>query len=354
VRFVRLAIGVVVLLTACDGSGTQAPPPLDPPSLGSSPGGGACSETEVDGAIAMRFEADGSCLPGEVMILFRCSPEAVPVLRISSVAGPALFLGGPFAVPVRAVSAGVRFAGAADRSEVLIADPPAPGLSPKGSISSSPSVEGSEPTVEPEPLVYVRNDGVTERWLRLEDRRGLHDPPVVWVMGDSILDGGRDAVEAGLSDWNVTLDAEVGRSASSGVALAEEAVAQDADAVVVELGTNDSSPVAFRGYLIQTLDILASVPLVIWQTARGPEGDESIRAVNEAIREIVPSYPNVAIADWEAFVPAEAVLGDGIHPDEGFEHLESELLVPMLAEWRGALSAEGATSCARRVVRDTS
>lgn len=206
---------------------------------------------------------------------------------------------------------------------------------------------------ESEPLVYLREDGATERWLRLEGRRGLHGPRVVWVIGDSILDGGRDAVEAGLSDWNVTLDAEVGRSTSSGIALAEDAVAQNADAVVVELGTNDFAPVAFRGHLIQTLDILASVPLVIWQTVRGPEGDESIRAVNEAIREIVPSYPNVAIADWEAFVPEEAVQEDGIHPEEGFERLESELLVPMLAEWRGALSAEGAMSCARKVVRET-
>jgi hypothetical protein len=354
VRIARLVLGAVILLFACDRNDTQAPP-LDPPRLDASPGG-ACSETEVDGATAIRFEAEGSCLRGDVMVLFRCSPEAVPILRISSVAGPSLFLGGSFAVPVRTLPAHVRFAGAAHRIEVLIADPPPAGLSPTLSTSASPSVEGTEPTdePEPEPLVYMRSDGVTERWLRLEGRRGLHDPPVVWVIGDSILHGGRDAVEAGLSDWSLTLDAEVGRSTSSGVALAEEAVAQDADAVVVELGTNDFSPVAFRGYLIQTLDILASVPLVIWQTARGPEGDESIRAVNEAIREIVPTYPNLAIADWEAFVPEEAVQVDGIHPDEGFEHLESELLVPMLAEWRNAVSAEGATSCARKVVRETS
>ena len=352
-RIAPLALGAAILLIACDRNGTQAPP-LDPPRLEPSPGGGACSGTEVDGAIAMGFEADGSCLPGDVMVLFRCSPDAVPVLRISSVAGPGLFLGGPFAVPVSTLPADVRFAGAADRIEVLIADPPPAGHSTTPSISASPSVEGSGPTVEPETLVYVRDDAVTERWLRLEGRRGLHDPPVVWVIGDSILDGGRDAVEAGLSDWSVTLDAEVGRSTYFGVALAEEAVVQDADVVVMELGTNDFSPVAFRGSLTQTLDILASVPLVIWQTARGPEGEESIRAVNEVIREIVPSYPNVAIADWEAFVPEEAVQGDGIHPDEGFEHLESELLVPMLSEWRGALSAEGATSCTRKVVRETS
>jgi hypothetical protein len=345
-------LGLVILLTACDGGGPQAPP-LDPPSSDPSPRGGACSPTDVDGAIATRFEINGSCLPGDVMVLFRCSPTAVPVLRISSVAGPARFLGGPFAVPVTTLPANVRFAGAGHGTEVLIADPLLPGLSPTPSISSSPSVEaGSDPS--PEPLVYVRQDGATERWLRLEGRRALHDPPIVWVIGDSILDGGRDAVEADLSDWSVTLDAEVGRSSSSGVALAQAAVEEDVDAVVVELGTNDASSAVFRGHLIETLDILASVPLVVWQTARGLGDDPNILAVNEAIREVVPTYPNTAIADWEAFVPEEALQTDGVHPDEGFEHLESELLVPMLSEWRGALSTEGATSCARKVVRETS
>ena len=134
----------------------------------------------------------------------------------------------------------------------------------------------------------------------------------------------------------------------------EEAVAGDADAVVVELGTNDFSPAPFRGYPIQSLDILASAPLVIWQTAEGAEGDESIRVVNGAIRETVPTYPNAAIADWEAFVPEEGLQEDGIRPDEGFEHLESELLVPMLSEWRDTLTGRGATSCGREVVRGTS
>jgi hypothetical protein len=289
------------------------------------------------------------------MVLYRCSPTAVPILRVSSARGPALFLGGPFAVPVATLPARVRFVGHARGTEVLIADPLVLGIPATPSIPTSSTVEVSPgSTAEPEPLVYVRHDGVTERWPRLEGRRSLHDSPIVWLIGDSILDGGRDAVEAGLSDWSLTLDAEVGRPSSSGVALAEAAVEQDADAVVVELGTNDSSSATFRSRLIETLDILASVPLVIWQTARGPEGDPTILGVNAAIREVVPTYPNVAIADWEAFVPKEAVQTDGVHPDEGFEHLESELLVPLLSEWRDALSTEGATSCRRKVVRATS
>ena len=47
-RIARLAIGAVVLLTACDGSTPQAPP-LDPPSTSSpSESGGACGQTVVD------------------------------------------------------------------------------------------------------------------------------------------------------------------------------------------------------------------------------------------------------------------------------------------------------------------
>lgn len=349
-----LALGLAVLVGACDGSRPQ-PPPLDPSTVDPSSGSEACAAVDVNGATAQRFALDGSCVPGDVLVLYRCAPTAVPVLRIFSVHGPALFLGGPFAVPVSSLPAQVRFAGAAGGTEVLIADPlqmPTPSPAASSSLAASPSAEG-DPLVEPERLVYVREEGRTERWLRLEGRRALHDPPIVWIIGDSILDGGREEVEAALADWSLTMDAEVGRSSSSGLELALAAVEQDADAVVIELGTNDTSPAVFRAHLAETLDAVSGVPLVIWQTARGPEDDLSIPEVNAAIREVAPTYPNVAIADWTAFVPDEAVQTDGIHPDEGFQDLEAELLVPILSEWRDALSRRGATSCGREIVRET-
>lgn len=351
-RLAPLALCLLLLPVACDGTSPPAPP-LDPPSVDPSQGG-ACSEIEVEGALAKRFEVNGSCLPGDVMVLYRCSPTAVPVLRISSVDGPAVFLGGPFAVPVDTVPAQVRFAGhARGGTDVLIADPIPPSPSPSSSVSESPSAEGSA-IAEPEPLVFVREGGVTERWLRLRGRRALQEPPVVWIIGDSIMDGGRDDVEAALTDWTLTVDAEVGRSSSTGVELAQTAVEQEADAVVIELGTNDPSVDEFRAHLVETLDHLRGVPFVIWQTARGPEDDSSIPEVNSVIRDVVPTYPNVAIADWASFVPDEAVQTDGIHPDEGFQQLEAELLTPLLTEWRDALSREGATSCGRTMVRETS
>ncbi|HEX4941365.1 MAG TPA: GDSL-type esterase/lipase family protein [Actinomycetota bacterium] len=354
-RVALLVLGFVVLVGACDGSGPPAPP-LDPSAIDPGSGSQACAAFEVHGATAQRFEVDGSCVPGDVLVLYRCAPTAVPVLRISSVKGPALFLGGPFAVPVSSLPAQVRFAGAAGGTEVLIADPlalPTPTPAGSSSIAATPSVEGA-PIVEPERLVYVREEGRTERWLQLEGRRALHDPPIVWIIGDSIMDGGREEVEAALADWSLSLDAEVGRSSSSGVELARAAVEQDADAVVIELGTNDTSPAVFRAHLVETLDTLAAVPLVIWQTARGPEDDLSIPEVNAAIREVAPTYSNVSIADWTAFVPDEAVQTDGIHPDEGFQELEAELLVPFLSEWRDALDRRGATTCGREIVRETS
>jgi hypothetical protein len=307
----------------------------------------------MNGATVQRFEVDGSCVPGDVLVLYRCAPAAIPVLRISSVNGPALFLGGPFAVPVSTLPAQVRFVGGARGTEVLIADPLPPSSTPTPAGPSSSTVEG-EPIVEPERLVYVREEGRTERWLQLEGRQRLHDPPIVWIIGDSIMDGGREEMETALADWSLTLDAAVGRSSSSGVELAQAAVEQDADAVVIELGTNDTSPAVFRSHLVETLDIVAGVPLVIWQTARGPEDDLIIPEVNAAIREVAPTYPNVSIADWTAFVPEEAVQTDGIHPDEGFQHLEAELLVPFLSEWRDALDRRGATGCGRDIVRETS
>jgi hypothetical protein len=349
VRFLRLALVLGVLAAACDGSRAQAPPPLDPPPVESGQGGGACSQAEVDGVSVSRFESEGSCLPGDVMVLYRCAPSDAPVLRISSLTGPALFLGGAFAVPVDTLPASVRVAGESDDTDVLVADPPPPGSSPS---EDSPAEDGPEPRTEP--LVYVRSGGVTERWLRLPGRRALNDPPSVWLIGDSILDGGRDAVEAGLADWSVTLDAVVGRPSSSGVALAADAAEQDADVVVMELGTNDPSVDEFRDNLVESLDALTTIPLVIWQTAKGTDELTIVPAVNEVIRRVVPTYPNAAIADWEAFVPEDALQVDGIHPDEGFEQLESELLLPLLAEWRAATSGEGATSCGRKVVREAS
>jgi len=301
----------------------------------------------VGGVAVVLFSSAGECRPGDVMVLYRCTPTATPVLRLSSGNAAVEYLGGPFAVPVGALPANVRFVGTGDGVEVLVADPVPSSETGTTSASLAPI---TPPDAAAEPLVYVRRDGVTERWLRLPAPTGVHDPPVAWLIGDSILDAGRKEVETALDDWSLTLDAEVGRPSSSGIPLAGAAAEEEADVVLVELGTNDASAAEFRGHLVETLDILRGVPLVLWQTTRGPEGEPTIAAVSETIRELAPRYPNVSLADWEAFVPDEALQADGIHPDLGSERLESELLSPLFSRWRDAVSGGGATSCGSEVV----
>ena len=339
----------VMLAAACEGAPTSHAPPLAPPPSPSADSGDACGRTTVDAAfVVVRFVLDGVCLPGSSIVLYRCSASDIPVLRLAGETGSVSFLGGPFAVSVDTVPANIRFVGRGSGFEVLVADPIPAVPSPD---SPEPTATTAPPATDLEPLVFVRHDGLTERWLRMERRRTVSDPPSAWLIGDSILDGGRDAVAGALVGWTLTIDAEVGRPSSQGILPATEAAGEGADVVVIELGTNDSSPSDFRDHLIESLDLLRDVPLVVWQTTRGPEGDTTIASVNEAIREVVPRYPNTTIADWEAFVPADELMEDGIHPVEGSEHLESDLLAPILTTWAGAVSGNGATSCGRRVAR---
>ena len=168
----ELSLVLGVLAAACDGSSAQAPPPLDPPPVESSQGGGACSQTEIDGTSVSRFEAGGSCLPGDVMVLYRCSPSVAPVLRD-------LLRHRPRPLPgwgVRRAGgdvAGERARRGGERRRRRLGRRSA--SRPRSSASEDPPAEdGPEPRTEP--LVYVRSGGVTERWLRLDGPPGAGRP----------------------------------------------------------------------------------------------------------------------------------------------------------------------------------
>jgi hypothetical protein len=184
--------------------------------------------------------------------------------------------------------------------------------------------------------------------------RALNHPPVAWLIGDSILDGGKDDVATALRNWDLTIDAEVGRPSSSGIELAQQAADANADAVLIELGTNDRSEGELRDDMTQILVALRGVPMVVWQTVRGPADDPRFPAFNAVIRQVAAGYPNVVIADWASFAPEDAFQTDGIHPDVGFEDLESNLLGPLFSDWFDVMSTGAAAACTRRVVDATS
>ena len=137
------------------------------------------------------------------------------------------------------------------------------------------------------------------------------------MMGDSILDGGQYAIAAALPDWTLSVDALNGRGSVSGVSIAETQAGAGNDAVVVELGTNDQSPEAFREHAQQILSTLKATPLVLWQTVQGPVGVVQAEGVNAAIRELVGSRPTAAIADWAGLVEKRSCPTTACTPTSG-------------------------------------
>jgi hypothetical protein len=92
------------------------------------------------------------------------------------------------------------------------------------------------------------------------------------------------------------------------------------------------------------LDALKQIPLVVWQTTRGPLGN--IAGVNIHIHGLIPLYPNAVVADWETFVTDAELSSDGVHPAAGHEDLMAQLIAPILIRWLEVARGGGAASCA--------
>jgi lysophospholipase L1-like esterase len=192
-------------------------------------------------------------------------------------------------------------------------------------------------------MLFVGQGETVTRWLRMP-RLGPSEPPTAFVIGDSIADGGAPYIVSALPGWTVGFDAVIGRGTNSALTTtAEQAVARP-DVVVVELGTNDADPVAFRENAATILDDFRHVPLVIWQTAHGPL--PNIPSVNTHIRGLVPQYPNAVVADWDTFVTDTELSSDGVHPAAGHEDLMAQLIAPILTGWLEIARGAGAASCA--------
>jgi len=85
------------------------------------------------------------------------------------------------------------------------------------------------------------------------------------------------------------------------------------------------------------------MPLVLWQTVHSPQ--PAAIDVNAAGRRLAARFPNVAIADWNAFVPPAAISSDGVHPLQGHEGLMAKLVAPLLSTWANAAAGAGPAAC---------
>jgi hypothetical protein len=259
----------------------------------------------------------GSCLPLADVAVYRCDPafDPVAVLRGGS-DRPRRFIGGGFAVTLDPIPGQLR----------------ALGVTSFGRLSDDPT--------QPRTLV-VDAAGTPQRWLELP--KTLPSPPSAAMIGDSILDGARDAVVAGLPGWNVTIDAVIGRSSGGGVAAAQSAAAASPDVVVVELGVNDHDAASFASNAATILQAVQGARLVVWVTAHGP--DPVTDEVDRAIVDAMAAIPNGAIADWDAHVPLDQLSSDGVHLADASGAAFADFLDPILERWREAVVGRGADRC---------
>lgn len=268
----------------------------------------------------MLFRDDG-CVPPDRLMGFRCSPDEPVVIEIGAGSRTAeRFIGERWATLMDALPTDAFPLGDGGDMQVF-------------------GVPGDEKTI------YVARDDTVERWLRLP-RLGASDPPTAFVIGDSIADGAEFSIVEDLPGWSIGFDAIVGRGTNSALTAAAAQAAVRPDVVVLELGTNDADPVAFRENGVMLLDTLDHVPLVVWQTAHGPL--ENVPGVNIHIHGLVSQYPNAVVADWDTFVSDDELSSDGVHPAPGHEDLMANLIAPILTRWLEVADGGGASSCATR------
>jgi hypothetical protein len=321
VRAPLLLACALLVSTACDSfaaarASAPTPAPFTPvPGADARADPCAVAVPNASTAVETVTADDGACVTPSTLVLYRCDPSQ-EMVAVADIAGAGRrFLGGAYAVHVDALPA--------DAHQV--------GVTGAGRISTTPG----------DRALYVESGGRIERWLALPNS-GAVSSPTAFMVGDSILDGGQDDVVAGLPEWDVTIDALIGRSSSGGITPAESLL-QLPNVVVVELGVNDVSDTSFAANAERILAAVQGADLVVWVTAHGPEPvtdqiDRTIVADMGALR-------NGAILDWDRLVPPDLLGSDGVHPTTGQEGLLASFLAPFLQGWREATAGRGATAC---------
>ena len=259
--------------------------------------------------------ADGTCVPPANLVVYRCDPGHPQVAVADVHRSSKRFLGGSYAVPVDGLPPDARPVGVTGSGRIW--------------------------TTSGDRALYVEAGGQVERWLALPSRTSVSSP-TAFMVGDSILDGGRDAVVNGLQGWDVTIDALIGRGSEGGITPVES-LAATPDVIVVELGVNDVSDTTFAASADRILAAAQDADLVVWVTAHGPEPVTD--QIDRTIVTAVGGLPNGAILDWNRLVPPDLLGSDGVHPTTGQEDLLASFLDPFLVTWRDAVEGRGPTAC---------
>ena len=294
----RAALTAVVVLclvaTACDDPGASGSP--------------VCRRGAT--RIVVFQGPDGMCISRSQVVGYRCAGSDPMVVFDAGGGSERRFLGGAFSIEVPRLPDTAEVVGVGDGAQ-LVAVPD-----------------------EPRRLYTVRGSSIT-RWLALPPSSTIPDAPRVFMVGDSLLDGGAPALLTALPGWAIEVDASNGRGTASGAAIAESRATTE-QVVVVELGTNDRNATSFASNALRILSAFRRTPLVLWQNVQGPPDVVPAAEINAELETLAGRRPNVAIADWDEGVPEE-YLFDGVHPDAEHQDALATVLAPMLQRWHEAV-----------------
>lgn len=169
-----------------------------------------------------------------------------------------------------------------------------PGLGPSGDAGATGNLQG--------PILALRASG--NRLL---------------IIGDSILAGTANRYGGAMCPtlvpmgWRVVVEAEAGQPVQFGRTVLRRRLAEGWDAAVVFLGTNFGGDAEkYEKELAAIIDLLAPRPtLLLTTTLFKPV----MQDVNNAIRSVAASHPNVSVLDWGLLSVRPGMLNaDGIHP----------------------------------------
>jgi hypothetical protein len=342
-----LAALAAVLIAACSHYTAGDPvPQLAPTPGGGSPepavhtsprpepgaAGAVCAPPIVADPLVVveRLRGAAACLSAARALTYRCAPEFDPVITLGTDRAPDRYLGGRFALPLAALPEEATAIGVASIGRIWLV----PG--------------------EDRPAVVVQHGDAVERWLPLPPKASADPVPTAAVIGDSLMDGSREELAAALPDWDLAIDAEVGRSSSGAAAVAESWPEPVPPVVVVEIAVNDHDPLAVASNLQRVVAAVGDPLLLLWLTGHGPDPDTD--RVNQAIVDGLAGVDYGTVADWDALAPADALDSGGVHllPDRQGEL--ADVVAERLAAWRAAITGVGATGCAgavRSAVRRT-
>ncbi len=127
------------------------------------------------------------------------------------------------------------------------------------------------------------------------------------LVGDSLGVGTLPELRKLVPRISISSNVVIGRGSPDGVAALRRLITPSHDAVVFDLGSNDSSVDTLRASLRATLRIAGDRPLVI-ATVNGPKAD----AKNELIRDFA-ARNRLTLVDW-ALADPSLLSGDGLHP----------------------------------------